>query len=281
MNDLNDRYLTLAQWDTYVEPVLKTLKDVNLDRLKQQVTDWAGKPPRMRGLKGLQRPILSRKRRPGHMAYMRRLVRYWYVKQDAQDEPKALNLRGYAAARLLRIARALGTYQHFGSTVGGETKWVPIWELKAVQEEGSRDPATVGKVLGLLDWFQHCLAAFEGRTIAPAVKLVKITALSPLEQVLGEGFTVKQLNTLAHAVGLVNDAGQYCLGDRRKGAFAGFCRALKEGKISKAAGDLSTVVSIIALHFGVVTEVRKTDTDIAERFYTLTNRALKNATPTD
>lgn len=66
MNDQNDRYRTLAQWDAYVEPLIDTLRDVQWDRLTQQVTDWAGNPPRMRGLRGLHRPILSRKRRPGH-----------------------------------------------------------------------------------------------------------------------------------------------------------------------------------------------------------------------
>ena len=78
---------------------------------------------------------------------------------------------------------------------------------------------------------------------------------------------------------LVNDTEQFCAGD--KGAFAGFCRALQDKKAGKLKGALGTLVPIVASHFGVDTKVRKTSTDIAEKFYALTMRVLKNATPTD
>lgn len=237
MNDLNDRYLTLAQWNTYVEPVRKALKDANLDRLKQQVTDWAGKPPRMRGLKGLQRPILSRKRRPGHMKYMRRLVHYWYVKQDAKDEPKVLNLREYAAARLLRIARVLGTYKQFGSTIGGETKWVPGRDLEAVLN-GDRTPATVGKVLGLVDWFQHCLAAVE-----QAEQPIKAKSKEPAQRSLQREqrtevkfrneFTSNHADKIAFEVELIDKEGNYRgVPGKRVSRLCGFYwRLRQEGKV--------------------------------------------------
>ena len=288
MNDQHDKYKELAGWDTYVKVLRKKLKKQKWDRLIQQVADRAGQSfrPRGPGFSVLDRPnrlIVQRETPAEHslrqVAYFRGLVYHWYVKQDAREEPDSLNPQEYKAQRLNQISRVLGTYKQFGSTIGGETKWVLGRDLEAVLSKGDRSPATVGKVLGLVDWFQHCLAAFKGRTVSPAVKPVKITALSPLEQVLGEGFTVKQLDALAHAVGLVNDAGRYCASD--KGAFAGFCRALQDKKVGKLKGALETVVSIVASHFGVVTKVRKTDTDIARHFYTLTNRALKNAAPTD
>ena len=288
MNDQHDRYRELAGWDPYVKELLITLQVQNWDRLTQQVAKRAGQSfrPRGPGVSAYDRPnrqIVRRESPAEHalrrVAYSRGLVYHWYAKQDAQDEPKALNPREYAAARLLSISRVLGAFEHFGSTIGGETKWAPCWDLQAVLRKGDRTPATVGKVLGLVDWFQHCLAAFEGRTVARAVKPLKITPLSPLECILGEGFTVKDLDTLARAVKLVDEAGQFCAGD--KGAFAGFCRALNAKKVGKLKGALEKVVSIVASHFGVSTRVRKTSTDIAETFYTLTNRALKPSNPTD
>ena len=278
MNDQHDRYRTMAQWDAYVEPLIDTLRDVQWDRLAQQVTDWAGNPPRMKGLRGLHRPILSRKRRPGHMKYMRRLVRYWYVKQDAKDEPKALNLREYAAARLLRIARVLGTYKQFGSTIGGETKWVPGRDLGAVLN-GDRTPATVGKVLGMIDWFQHCLAAFEGRAVAPAVKTHNVKAPAPnrLEQILvdRDKFGVDDLDTLAKAVGLVNDAGLYCLDKRKLGAVVGFCEALiSRGKLT---GARENAAPIVGRHFGVDVGTNKMGSNIAKTFFRNTLSELKKA----
>ncbi|SFQ50494.1 hypothetical protein [Hymenobacter arizonensis] len=279
MSNQSDQYRTLAQWDAYVAPLIDKLEDQHLDRITQQVADVARKFHRLRGA---NRPVANRERRARRalleLEWMRRFVYNCYAQQDAVQEPKAISPRAYKAQRLGLISQVLGSYRHFGSTIGGETKWELDWTVEEVITGGDRTPAHVGRVLGMIDWFQHCLAAFEGRAVAPAVKPVKITALSPLEQVLGEGFTVENLNVLARAVGLTDAAGKFCAGD--KGAFAGFCRALQDKTIPKAAGGLEAVVSVVALHFGVVTKVRKTSTDIAEHFYTLTNRALKDAAPT-
>ena len=273
MNDQHDQYKELAGGDAYVEKLRKKLEKQNWDRLTQQVARQAMEPhlsiaerKRKPSLRTVA-PLILGKRRAHRalqaVAYMRQLVYNWYAKQDAQDEPKALNPREYAAARLLRISRVLGTYKHIGSTIGGETKWVPGRDLEAVLHNGDRTPATVGKVLGLIDWFKHCLAAFEGRSVAPAVKPVKITVLSPLEQVLGnwgtkeDPFTVEDLNKLAHAAGLATKERQFCLGVRKKGAVTGFCEALiVQGKLK---GPLETTVPIVGKHFGVDAQRAKSE----------------------
>ncbi|WP_426059961.1 hypothetical protein [Hymenobacter sp. B1770] len=284
MNNQNDQYRELAGLDIYVTPLKEKLDAQKWDRLMQQVADKAGQSfrPSVPVYSVVKRPnrLIVRRETPAEqslrqVAYFRGLAYHWYAKQDSRAEPKALDPREYEAQRLCRISRLLATSEQEGE----KTKCVPIGKLREVLNDGDRTPATVGTVLGMIDWFRHCLAAFEGRTVAPDVKPIKITPLSPLEQILGDKFTVEHLEACAHAAGLVDKNGKFCAGD--KGAFAGFCRALQDKKAGKLKGALGTVVPIVARHFGVDTKVRKTSTEIAERFYMLTNRALKNGIPTD
>ena len=116
MNDQNDRYRALAQWDAYVAPLIGALQDVQLDRLTQQVADRAGQSFRLRGpsysdYDRQNRKIIRRETPAEHsrrqMTLFRRLVYHGYAKENALTEPHALNPREYGAARLLRIS------QHF------------------------------------------------------------------------------------------------------------------------------------------------------------------------
>ena len=277
MNDQNDRYRTLAQWDAYVAPLIEALYDVQWDRLTQQVANRAGKFFRLRGpgFSVYDRPKLKiiRWETPAEhsrrqMALFRRLTYKHYADQDAREEPQALNPQEYAAARLLRISQHLGRYEQPSGRIMEAPRWTLVEPLKQVLTAGDRTPATVGRVLGLVDWFRHCLGI-------PALKTpqVQITVLSPLEQILVGKFEIKDLNKLAKAVRLVNEDGRFCASD--KGAFVGFCTELKHH--GKLTGTIQHMAATVGKHFGVEVKTRKGGSDVAREFADRVKKALKDA----
>ena len=137
----------------------------------------------------------------------------------------------------MRIARVLGTYKHFGSTVGGETKWVPGRDLEAVLN-GDRTPAAVGKVLGMVDWFQDCLAA-----CVQAEQPIKAKPEEPAQCALQReqrtgvkfrnGFDVDGADKIAEDVELIDNEGKYrgVWGKRASRLYGFYWQLKEEGKV--------------------------------------------------
>ncbi len=299
MSDQYDRYRELAGWDPYVEKLRGKLEGQSWERLIQQVADRAGQSfrPRGPGISVLDRPnrLIVRRETPAEhslrqVAWWRGLVYHWYAKQDAQDEPKAINLREYEAQRLNRISRMLGTCEHIGSPINGKTKWVSGRDLGAVLNGGDRTPATVGKVLGMLDWFQHCLAAHEREKPTEEQEKVKVedAALFPSQ---GEQstkvkfrnrFTADDADKIAWEVKLTDIEGNYTgLPGKSAGRLCGFYWRLKQA--GKVEGSLEALRDFFAERYlkRPITTTPNMNSNVARDMADDVENALKQLFSTD
>ncbi len=97
-------------------------------------------------------------------------------------------------------------------------------------------------------------------------------ALSPADRILVGSFTLAEADRLATAVGLLDDAGRYCLGPRKLGAVVGFAVALQQG--GKLTGAIPDLTAVLAPRWGVEIATRKTATGVAQHYFSLTSRML-------
>ena len=95
---------------------------------------------------------------------------------------------------------------------------------------------------------------------------------SPTDRILGLGFTLDEADRLAHAVGLTDETGRYCLGPRRLGAVVGFALALQQS--GKLIGAIPALTAVLAPRWGVQVATRKTSTGVADKYFRLTTKAL-------
>ncbi|WP_162910759.1 hypothetical protein [Hymenobacter oligotrophus] len=99
--------------------------------------------------------------------------------------------------------------------------------------------------------------------------------LPPVERILGSGFTLGELTALAHQISLIDEAENFSLDARKKGALVGFCQALQH--LGKLQGKLSDLIPTVGQHFNVEVLTRKATTDIARHYYALTKKALNDS----
>ena len=106
-----------------------------------------------------------------------------------------------------------------------------------------------------------------------------LTLLSPADRILAPGFTLDEADLLAHAVGLTDEAGNYCLGPRKLGAVVGFALALQ--RAGRLVGAIPDLTDVLAPRWSVQIKTRKTTTGIAEHYYNLTTKRLDLPKKTD
>ncbi|RZK28921.1 MAG: hypothetical protein EOO61_21400 [Hymenobacter sp.] len=99
-----------------------------------------------------------------------------------------------------------------------------------------------------------------------------LPVLSPAERILGVGFTLSDADQLGRAVGIIDEVGRYCLGERKLGAIVGFCFALKDA--SKLIGNVPELIAVLGARWEVIVKTRKNN-DLSRRYTALTNKALK------
>lgn len=183
------------------------------------------------------------------------------------------------------------------TTWRNSAEWEPDWSLIALLEPKRLppamqlpDPEQAGEILAKIEHFGRCWDAFHkaehgnADALPPTVPVSAVDTppskavlrpapiLSPADRILGVGFTLEEADRLAHAVGLTNEEGHYCLGPRKLGALVGFTLALQQaGKLTGAIPDLTAV---LAPRWGVQVATRKTTTTVAQHYFNLTNKAL-------
>jgi hypothetical protein len=138
--------------------------------------------------------------------------------------------------------------------------------------------------LTLCDLYKSELSTLAIISPTPAPQRLKapaptVTALSEADRILGASFTLEDADQLARAVGIINEAGIYVLGPRKLGAVVGFCLALQQAK--KLVGAIPSLTAVLAPRWSTQVITRKTGTDVAEKYFKLTNKALARPKETD
>lgn len=231
-----------------------------------------------------------------------------HASMSARELAAAFDERTHLAERL-RDASFLLTNTTAGRIL---TKWEPSWALKTVLKTQGRhpimqlpEPGEVGELLARIEHFWHCWNTFHEAEQLPYSATTRATGslpillevgsatptppgstineggpvLNPADRILGAGFTLDEVDRLAHTVGLTDEAGHYCLGPRKWGAVVGFCKALKQA--GKLDGALAKLIAVIGPRFGIEVRTRKSSTSIAQRYFAMTSKALTRLKKTD
>ena len=187
------------------------------------------------------------------VALFRRLMYKQYADRDAREEPEASNPKAYAALRLKRISQHMGAHEQPSGQIMAEPRWTLIGLAKQVLDGGDRTPDAVGKVLGMIDWFQHCLVAVE-QADQPIKAKSEEPAQHPLqwEQHTGvkfrNGFTVDHADEVAFDVKLIDTEGNYIgLPGKRVSRLCGFYWGLR--KHEKVEGSLEALRDFFASRY--------------------------------
>jgi len=224
------------------------------------------------------------------VALFRRLMYKQYADRDAREEPEASNPKAYAALRLKRISQHMGAREQPSGQVMAEPRWTLIGLAKQVLDGGDRTPATVGKMLGMLDWFQHCLAAYEQEKPTEEQEKVKVAdaALFPsqVEQStkvkFRNRFTADDADEIAWEVKLTDIEGNYTgLQGKSAGRLCGFYWRLKQA--GKVEGSLEALRDFFAERYlkRPITTTPNMNSNVARDMADDVENALKHLFPTD
>ena len=157
----NEVYGEMAGWEHYVAPLANELEKVPWERIMQQVAESATTPHPLKDVAVWRTSTYER------------LAKEEAIEKERSDKRlkyQADKHRVYLALRLNRISQMLGTNetQRYLGPQGyfDVTRWRPDGAMRLVLDGppafcNDRHVDTVGKALGLVDWFRHCLREFE------------------------------------------------------------------------------------------------------------------------
>jgi len=294
---------SIAEYDSVVLPLYLHLENIDLEAVEAwHIARWQAElviaarlsvrenKERKPALSILPPADLAQHEMSRTLAFFRQVL----IGMSSRELAASFDKRKQLAKQLRDASLALTNTTAWRNSV----EWEPSWVLAAMLEPQNRHPSIpppkpdeVGQLLAKIEHFKRCWHEFhkpadEDINISSSTERVAnadtppfnstlapiSTKSRPKDHILGPGFTLDDVDRLAHAVGLTNEAGHYHLGPRKLGAVLGFCLALQQA--GKLKGALPALTAVIGPRFSTIIRTRKTSTDIAQHYFNLTSEEL-------